>query len=105
MDIDDWLRRLSAELDVADVALDDHTRHTVLDLARDAAHEVERAAAPLSTFLVGVAVGRGQTLDAAAARLTALRCPADQRSARPADPPDEPTPPDGDPDGDAHQAG
>ena len=46
MDIDDWLRRLSAELDVTDVALDHHTRHTVLDLARDAAHEVERAAAP-----------------------------------------------------------
>jgi hypothetical protein len=95
MDIDDWLRRLSAELDVADVALDDHTRHTVLDLARDAAHEVERAAAPLSTFLVGVAVGRGQTLDGAAAKLTALALA----------PIDEPIRTDSDPDGDAHQAG
>lgn len=29
----------------------------VLDLARDAAHEVERPAAPLTTFLVGYAAG------------------------------------------------
>ena len=95
MDIDEWLRRLSAELDVTDVALDHHTRHTVLDLARDAAHEVERAAAPLSTFLVGVAVGRGQTLGGAAAKLTALTLA----------PGNEPLPTDGDPDGDADQAG
>lgn len=93
MDIDDWLGRLSAELDVADVALDHHTRHTVLDLARDAAYEVERAAAPLSTFLVGVAVGRGQTLAGAAAKLIALASN------------DGPLPTDGDLDGDAHQAG
>ena len=94
-DIDDWLRRLSAELDVADVALDHRTRHLVLDLARDAAHEVERTAAPLSTFLVGVAVGRGQTLDGAAAKLTALAlAPNDGQLTT-----------DGDPDGDAHQAG
>ena len=45
---------------------DDDTMHTLLDLARDAAHEVERPAAPLTTFLVGVAVGRGATLGAAA---------------------------------------
>ena len=32
---------------------------TLLDLARDAAHEVERVAAPLTTFLAGVAVGLG----------------------------------------------
>lgn len=35
----------------------------VLDLAGDAAHAVVRPAAPLTTFLVGVAVGRGATLD------------------------------------------
>ncbi len=45
---------------------------TVLDLARDAAHEVERPAAPLTTFLVGVAVGRGATLEGAASTATAL---------------------------------
>jgi hypothetical protein len=72
MDIDTWLARLSTELDVADLALDDDAVHTLLDLARDAAHEVERPAAPLSTFLVGVAVGRGHSLDGAAAAATAL---------------------------------
>lgn len=35
----------------------------VLDLAGDAAHGVVRPAAPLTTFLVGVAVGRGARLD------------------------------------------
>jgi hypothetical protein len=73
MDIEAWLERLSAELDVADIQLDDNDVHTLLDLARDAAHQVgERIAAPLTTFLVGVAVGRGQILDAAAARATEL---------------------------------
>lgn len=71
MDIDTWLARLSAELGI-DRALDGDAVRTLLDVARDAAHEVERPAAPLSTFLVGVAVGRGQSLDAAAAAATAL---------------------------------
>ncbi|MCM3884399.1 DUF6457 domain-containing protein [Frankia sp. R82] len=31
----------------------------VLDLARDAAHGIARPAAPVSAFLVGLAVGRG----------------------------------------------
>lgn len=35
----------------------------VLDLAGDAAHAVVRPAAPLTTFLVGVAVGRGARLE------------------------------------------
>ena len=37
----------------------------LLDLARDAAHRVERPAAPVTTFLVGLAVGRGMDLDQA----------------------------------------
>jgi hypothetical protein len=73
MDIEAWLARLSAELDVADIQPDDNDLRTLLDLARDAAHQVgERPAAPLTTFLVGVAVGRGQDLGEAAARATAL---------------------------------
>lgn len=72
MDIDTWLERLSAELDISDLEFDDNSMHTLLDLARDAAHEVERMAAPLSTFLVGVAVGRGESLGAASAKATAL---------------------------------
>lgn len=51
--MDEWLQRLADELQVeADVPVG-----LLLDVARVAAHSVERRAAPLSTFLVGVAVG------------------------------------------------
>ena len=54
-----WVCDVARELDLhleVDV-------EAVLDLAGDAAHGVVRPAAPLTTFLVGVAVGRGATLD------------------------------------------
>ena len=44
----------------------------VLDLTRDVAHGVARPAAPLTAYLVGVAVGRGLTLPDAAGRVSAL---------------------------------
>jgi hypothetical protein len=72
MDLDEWLAALSAEIKTTDVPLTDDTIRTVLDLARDSAHDVERVAAPLTTFLVGVAVGRGGSLAAIAAQTTAL---------------------------------
>lgn len=53
--LDDWAAELAAALglpaDSVDIAL-------LLDLARDAAHGVARPAAPLTTFLVGLAAGR-----------------------------------------------
>ncbi|MDF1704094.1 MAG: DUF6457 domain-containing protein [Aeromicrobium sp.] len=58
-----WVAEVAREL-ALDVAVD---RETVLDLAGDAAHAVVRPAAPLTTFLVGVAVGRGASLDEAVA--------------------------------------
>jgi hypothetical protein len=72
MELKQWLTTLSAELETSDVSMDDNAVRTVLDLARDSAHEVERVAAPLTTFLVGIAVGRGATLSTAAATATAL---------------------------------
>ncbi len=45
---------------------------TVLDLARDVAHAVDRPAAPLTAYLLGVAVGRGLNLPEAADRVRAL---------------------------------
>ena len=72
MELKQWLNILSAALEASDVTLDDDAVHTLLDLARDSAHEVERVAAPLTTFLVGIAVGRGATLGGAAATATAL---------------------------------
>lgn len=56
-------------LDAADAS--PHQR-LILDLARDAAHRVERPAAPVTTFLLGLAVGRGADPQRAAATLTAL---------------------------------
>lgn len=65
--IEAWLDRILPVLDVprelVDVGL-------VLDLARDAAHGVARPAAPLTTFLLGVALGRGVATAAELDRLT-----------------------------------
>jgi hypothetical protein len=72
MELKQWLTTLSAELGTSDIRMDDNTVRTVLDLARDSSHEVERVAAPLTTFLVGIAVGRGATLGTASAAATAL---------------------------------
>jgi hypothetical protein len=73
MDLQQWLARLAEELGVADVVPDDAATRDLLDLTREAAHGVERVAGPLTTFLVGVAVGRGAdvaaTTEAAAALL------------------------------------
>jgi hypothetical protein len=57
--LDDWISELAGELGVDPDVVD---RDLVLDLARDAAHGVARPAAPLTTFLVGLAAGtRGGT--------------------------------------------
>ncbi|MGH3384488.1 MAG: DUF6457 domain-containing protein [Nocardioidaceae bacterium] len=51
MSLQEWNDRLADALGV-EVEVD---INAVLDLARDAAHHVERPAAPLTTFLVGYA--------------------------------------------------
>ena len=72
MDLTQWLTRLCAELGTDDVRLDEGTITELLDLTREAAHGVERVAGPLTTFLVGVAVGRGADVAAATEAATAL---------------------------------
>jgi hypothetical protein len=52
--LDDWVIKLSQELDVA---RDDIAISEILDLARDAAHAVARPAAPITAFIVGYAAG------------------------------------------------
>jgi hypothetical protein len=54
--LDEWTDRVCAALGVPPEDID---QDLVLDLARDAAHRVARPAAPLTTYLAGVAVGRG----------------------------------------------
>ena len=65
--LDDWTAAVCADLGVAHL-----DTGAVLDLAREVAHGVARPAAPLTTFLVGVAVGQGQDERAAMARVTAM---------------------------------
>jgi len=57
--LDDWTGALCAELGLDPEDVD---QQTVLNLARVAAHAVDRPAAPLTTYLLGMAVGRGQPL-------------------------------------------
>ena len=67
--LDDWADAVKVALSL-DGAGDD--QEIVLDLARDVAHGVMRPAAPLTAYLVGIAVGRGADPATAAATVTAL---------------------------------
>lgn len=74
--LEEWLTKVRAELDVPADVLD---TDLLLGLAGEAAHAVVRPAAPLTTFLVGVAVGRGVPLPEAAERVKALVASWSQR--------------------------
>ena len=65
MTLHEWVAAVQAELGT-DLELD---LDEILNLARDAAHEIARPAAPLTTFLVGYAAGRreGSAADVTAA--------------------------------------
>ena len=67
--IERWIQAACAELGLPPDAV---PVRTVLDLARDVAHQVERPAAPLSAFILGLAAGRGQAPAEIAASLTEL---------------------------------
>lgn len=67
--MDDWVTAACAELrlDTADVPVP-----TVLELAKDVAHNVLRPGAPVTAYLLGLAVGQGADPASAAARLGEL---------------------------------
>lgn len=52
--LDDWVAAVAAELGISNLELDPEL---VLDLASAAAHSVVRPAAPLTTFVAGLAAG------------------------------------------------
>lgn len=52
--LEEWIDQVCAELDLPP----DVDRTLLLDIARDVAHGVARPAAPLTTYLVGLAAGR-----------------------------------------------
>lgn len=66
--LDDWVVAASEILGIEPNT--DATR-IVLNLARDVAHDVARPAAPVSTFLLGIAVGQAKDPEAAVAELAA----------------------------------
>ena len=67
--MDQWTATVCADLGLDPSSAD---LRAVLDLTRDVAHGVARPAAPLTAYLVGVAVGRGLALPDAAGRIAAL---------------------------------
>lgn len=72
--MDTWVEAVRAELDL-DATVD---VPAILDVAKVAAHNVERPAAPVTTYLLGIAVGRGMDPSEAARRIDALASGWDQ---------------------------
>ncbi|MBX6371461.1 MAG: hypothetical protein IRZ02_04305 [Acidothermus sp.] len=58
-----WFETVRRRLAIGDDALPADARDRLLDLTRDVAHDVARPAAPLTAFLVGLAVGAGRPLE------------------------------------------
>jgi hypothetical protein len=54
--MDSWIDRLATTLHEEPLSQQETT--ALLEIARDVAHRVERKVTPLSTFLLGLAVGR-----------------------------------------------
>ncbi|MEO8106928.1 MAG: DUF6457 domain-containing protein [Actinomycetes bacterium] len=66
--MDDFVDALTSALELPS-AVD---TETMLDVARDVAHNVERRAAPVTTYLVGLAVGGGMDQAEAVERVREL---------------------------------
>lgn len=81
MNIHDWIDELCDVLDV-EVDVDEAL---ILDLARDAAHGVERPAAPITTFLLGYAAAAFDGDPAQVERLAGLASDLAARWDKPAD--------------------
>ncbi|MFE9099276.1 DUF6457 domain-containing protein [Actinomadura geliboluensis] len=67
--LEDWINATCLELGLERGDID---QSLILDLARDVAHGVARPGAPLTAYLLGLAVGRGAPARDAAARLTEM---------------------------------
>jgi hypothetical protein len=75
--LDEWISVACAELGLDPATVD---VRAVLDLARDVAHGVERPAAPVTAYLVGVAAGQGRPAAEVCARLSELAAAWDDAS-------------------------
>jgi hypothetical protein len=68
--LEEWVRAVCHELDIADAVAPDAMQTRVLDISKDVAHGVARPAAPLTAYLLGLAAGRADDPEAAADGLT-----------------------------------
>lgn len=84
MNLHDWIDELSDVLDV-EAEVDEGL---ILDLARTAAQNVTKTAAPVTTYLLGVAAGARATDPDAVERLAARAQQLAESWDRPADAPD-----------------
>ena len=77
-DVEEWLARVGEALGVpvAEVLPKD-LRREMLDLTGDIAHNVVRVAVPWSSYLMGVAVGRGASPEEALRLVRELLPPGD----------------------------
>lgn len=66
--MDEWLAAVRKELGVSAPIDSD----AILDVARDAAHAVERKAAPMTTFLLGYSVALGADLSISVKKISDL---------------------------------
>ena len=67
--IDRWVMAVSQGLGLSPNPAD---QRTILDMTKVVAHNVDRPAAPVTSYLVGIAVGRGMTLSQAIGHVTEL---------------------------------
>jgi len=70
--LDDWTTDAAVALGLPADTMTQALRDELLDLTRDVAHGVARPGGPLSTYLVGLAVGAGMSPADAIGRLSAL---------------------------------
>jgi Domain of unknown function (DUF6457) len=78
-DVEAWLGEVAAGLGVpADEVLPESVREELLALTGDIAHNVVRLAVPLTSYLIGVAVGRGASPQEAL-RIVAELLPSGER--------------------------
>jgi hypothetical protein len=78
-DVEAWLDEVGAGLGVpVDEVLPESVRDAMLGLTGDIAHNVVRLAVPLTSYLMGVAVGRGASPQQALQIVAGLLPPGDK---------------------------
>lgn len=72
--MNEWLQEVISALDLGEVTttVTESDLGAILDGARHAAHEIERPAAPVTTYLMGMAVARGGNLQEISDTIEAL---------------------------------